>query len=341
MPGGRGTAPQPGGQADRALLRPRVVASACLGFDACRWDGAVLADTFLRSLAAHAEVVRVCPEVAIGLGVPRDPIRIERTAAGRRLVQPATGRDVTRAMEDFAAAWLDRLGEVDGFVLKGRSPSCAVSDAKVYAGGGKQVRRAGKGPGLFAQAVLARFPAAAVEDEGRLTNRRLREHFLTRIFTTAAFRAVRRRGRMRDLVAFQADNKLLFMALGQTRMRRMGRLVANAEGRAPEEVYDRYEEELTALLARPSRPAAHVNVAMHALGHFKDGLTGREKKHFLDVLARYRAGAVEPSAVTGILASWVARFEVGILARQTWFEPFPAELVDPRDSARRRTAHPK
>ena len=318
-------------------MRPRVVVSACLGFEACRYNGEIIPNRFLRELATRVELVRVCPEVEIGLGTPRDPIRIELVDEGRVLVQPSTGRDVTESMEHFASQWLSSAGDVDGFVLKSRSPSCGVTDAKRYRRGkGPKPMRAGSGPGLFAEVALALFPEVPHEDEGRLTNLRLREHFLTRIYTTTAFREVRQKRTMAALVAFHAENKLLFMAANQTRMRALGRIVANADRLPLAEVLDLYEAELRLMLAKTPRLTSHVNVAQHALGYFKDGLTSREKTHFLNALETYREGRAPLSVVTALLAPWVARFDVPYLAQQTWFAPFPAELVDVADSGKGR-----
>jgi uncharacterized protein YbgA (DUF1722 family)/uncharacterized protein YbbK (DUF523 family) len=315
-----------------SYAKPHVVVSRCLGFDACRYNGEMIPDRFLAALDSHARLTTVCPEVEIGLGTPRPTIRIEGEA--RRLVQPSTGLDLTERMVAYREERLDALDAPDGFVLKARSPSCGITDAKVHAPGGKGTL--GHGPGLFAEGVLDRFPDVAVESEGRLTNLRIREHFLTRIFTTADFRRVRSRPSMGALVKFQARNKLLFMGLNQTRMRAMGRIVANAEKRPVGEVFDDYETELRTVLARMPRMVSQINVAMHALGYFKKELSAAEKAHFLDSLESYRAERVPLSAVTGILGSWVARFDEPYLAEQTWFAPFPPELVVPKDSGKGR-----
>lgn len=318
-------------------MRPRVVVSACLGFEACRYNGEVIPNRFLQALPPHVDLLRVCPEVEIGLGTPRDPIRIELDGEAEILYQPTTDRDLTRAMERFAAGWLADLSDVDGFVLKSRSPSCGVHDAKRYRRGkGPKPMRAGSGPGLFAEAARTRFPTLPFEDEGRLTNLRLREHFLTRIFTTAAFRAVRRKRTMAALVSFHAENKLLFMAANQTRMRVMGRIVANADALPIEDVLDAYEPELGAMLSKTPRFTSHINVAQHAQGYFKDELSAREKAHFLEALETYRAERAPLSVVTAILSSWIARFDEDYLARQTWFAPFPRELVTATDSGKAR-----
>jgi uncharacterized protein YbbK (DUF523 family) len=82
----------------KAFAKPQVVVSKCLGFAACRYDGAMISDDFVRRLAAHVTFRPVCPEMEIGLGCPRDPIRVVLAGKELRLMQPATGRDVTEAM---------------------------------------------------------------------------------------------------------------------------------------------------------------------------------------------------------------------------------------------------
>lgn len=163
---------------------PRVVVSRCLGFAAVRYDGQVLHSRFVEALRDHVEFVQVCPEVGMGLGVPRDPIRIEVTAGDTRLVQPSTGRDLTDAMQDFAESFLDGVGEVDGFILKAKSPSCGITDTKRFEPGAEEPLD-DLGAGLFARAVLERFPHAAVEDEARLADSRHRHRFLTRLWAVA------------------------------------------------------------------------------------------------------------------------------------------------------------
>ena len=233
----------------RRFARPRVVVSRCLGFEACRYNGEILENPFLGRLASHVRLVTVCPEVAIGLGTPRDPIRIVRDDGGDRLIQPSTERDLTRPMEEFSREFLAGVGEVEGFVLKARSPSCAITDTKIHHPQG-QAGPLGEGPGLFARAVLEDFPGAAVEDEGRLADRRIREHFLTRIFTIAAFRKLKRRPTLSALAKFHEEHALLFTALNPTCLRPLGRIVANQAGLPVKQVYEGYERELVAIFAR-------------------------------------------------------------------------------------------
>lgn len=324
-----------GGVAMAQFPKPRIVVSQCLGFAACRWNGVTIPDAFVSLLEPHVEFVPVCAEVAIGLGVPRDPVRVVAGDDGLRLIQPATGRDVTPEMTRFAQGYVDAVGEVDGFILKSRSPSCGIKDVKVYPSA-DATAPSGKGTGFFAAAVLRRFADLPVEDEGRLTNFTIREHFLTRVFALARLRGALRSGAMRDLVAFHARHKLLLMAYNQTAMRTLGRIVANPDRRPFAAVAADYWTHFSAALARAPRVGAIINVLMHALGYFSDGLSAREKALFLDTLERYRARKIPLSAATAILRAWIARFDTAYLADQVFFEPYPEALVEVTDSGKGR-----
>ena len=318
-----------------SLARPTVVVSKCLGFAACRYNGLSISSDIVKALMPHVDFVPVCAEVEIGLGVPREPIRVVSALNGLRLLQPSTGADVTDKMTRFAATFLDSLAIVDGFILKSRSPSCGVRDVKVFRGVEKEAA-VGKGSGFFGAAVVEKFPGHPVEDEGRLLNFRIREHFLTSLYALARFRAARARLAMRDLVDYQARNKLLLMSYSQKEMRLLGKLVANSEKKAPPAVFDEYEAHLRAALAKPPKYVSNINVLMHAMGYFKEGLTPPEKAHFMASLEKYRAGKIPLSATIAIVNSWLARFGSDYLKQQTYFEPYPEEFVEITDSGKGR-----
>jgi uncharacterized protein YbbK (DUF523 family) len=168
--------------------RPIVVISRCIDFDACRYNGQVIRASLREELEPHMELRPICPELEIGLGVPRDPVRLVRSPGGPRMVQPSSGRDLTRQMERFSRDYLGGIEDVDGFILKSRSPSCAFRDAKLFHSDAEDAAHS-TGPGLFAARILERFPHAAVEDELRLADPRVRDRFLAKVWSLAASRA--------------------------------------------------------------------------------------------------------------------------------------------------------
>jgi uncharacterized protein YbgA (DUF1722 family)/uncharacterized protein YbbK (DUF523 family) len=316
--------------------RPRVVISKCLGFDACRFNGEIFQDRFVAKLENHVELVSVCPEVEVGLGTPRPPVRLVSAPEGLRMIQPLTGADLTDSMRRFSAQFLDSLKDVEGFILTHRSPSCGVGDAKYYAGPEKGPA-IGKTDGLFGEAVLQRFPRLAIEDDGRLLNQRIREHFLTRIFAFARLRTLQPAASMHALVKFHSAYKFLILAHSEKHLRELGRIVANPEKKGPQEVWEAYTSAFHKAFQRPARTTSQINVLMHIFGYVSDGLSPREKRHFLDVLEAYRGDRVTLQGVTSILWSWVLRFDAEYLHEQAFFRPFPENLLASGDSGKGRS----
>jgi uncharacterized protein YbgA (DUF1722 family)/uncharacterized protein YbbK (DUF523 family) len=316
-------------------IKPIVLFSKCLGFEHCRYNGEIINDDFVQMLVPLVEPKTVCAEVEIGLGIPRDPIRIVADGDELKLLQPATGDDVTRKMLDFCDSFLSSIDDVDGFILKFRSPSCGIKDVRRFPPGEKKASL-GKGAGFFGGAVLERFPHLGVETEGRLKNFRIREQFLIRLYTMARFREMKKGGSMKDLVAFHTQNKFLLMAYNQKELKEMGRIVANPEKRPVAEVISDYGEHLSKAMAKSPRYTSNINVLMHAMGYFSEKISSEEKSYFLDSLQRYRQGQIPLSVCIHIIKSWVIRFDEPYLSQQDFFDPYPEELMFISDSGKGR-----
>lgn len=308
-------------------VRPLMGVSRCLGFAPCRWDGAIVLSPEVAELAPYVELRPICPEVEMGLGVPRDPIRIVSVQGVRRLVQPATGRDLTEAIESVVRRCAADLAPADGLILKGRSPSCGLYDTRVYASASADEALDETSRGLFAAGMLAHLPHLAVEDEVGLRDPGRRDHFLTRLFALARYRVARAEGSPAALVRYQTENKLLLMGYDKDRLGAMGRLVAAARERPMAETLDAYAGHLHAALAEPARASTQINALMHAVGYLRESLTCRERADFLEMLDGYRRGNVPLSACRALLASWVVRYGAPYLARQTYLRPYPEALV--------------
>ncbi|MBN2014148.1 MAG: DUF1722 domain-containing protein [Candidatus Altiarchaeota archaeon] len=298
---------------------PNVVVSKCLGFEACRYNGQIIEDRFVKKLEEYVNYIPVCAEVEIGLGVPRDPIRVIQSGGERKLMQPNTGRDVSKEMDDFSERFLSSLKNVDGFILKNRSPSCGIKDVRIYSGMGRG-ENIGKGAGFFGGRVLERFLGLAVEDEGRLKDYRIREHFLTKLYTLARFRQVKNK---RELQDFHARNKYLLTAYNQEEMRILGRIAANPG----EDSLERYREHLGKALYRAPSCKSNINVLMHVFGYFKDKLSPGEKAFFHETLDRYRNRRASIGSLQSVLSSWTIRFGEDYLEEQTFFNPYPGDLI--------------
>lgn len=164
-----------------AAVRPRVGVSSCLLGEAVRWNGADKRDRNVTEVLGRLfEWVPLCPEVEIGLGVPREPIRLEGNPASPRLVGRMSGSDLTGRMEAFADEQVERLASAGlcGYVFKSGSPTCGVEQVEVASASGESR----PGTGLFARAVLRRLPGLPVEEETGLDDPGRRERFVERVF---------------------------------------------------------------------------------------------------------------------------------------------------------------
>jgi len=244
------------------LPRIRIGISACLLGDEVRYDGGHKRDPILTDvLGPFVEWVKVCPEVEIGMGTPREPIRLTNADGRIRLMTVKTGVDYTDAMTAYAARRTDALADAGlcGYVLKKDSPSCGMTRVKVYGGRGRTSRT---GVGVFAAALLARFPHLPVEEEGRLADPHVRENFIERVF---AYRRLRdffeSPWTAGDLVAFHTAHKPVLLAHSARASARLDKLVAGAKSIDREAVRARYTAgcmEALAVLAAPRRRANHV-----------------------------------------------------------------------------------
>jgi uncharacterized protein YbgA (DUF1722 family)/uncharacterized protein YbbK (DUF523 family) len=304
------------------------VLSKCIEFEKCRYDGRIISSDLVKKMIPHVQFITVCPEVEIGLGTPRKPLRLVSINGKLRLTQPATNHDITEKMQGFTTSFLDSLPEVDGFLLKSRSPTSALRDARVYSGINPGSAVVAKGPGLFGSAVLQKFPWLAIEDEGRLRNPRIKEHFLTKLFTLATFRKTREASSHKALVKFHSENKLLFKAYNQKEAGVLGRIVARKEEKSVDRTIEEYEQHLCYVLKRPPKCGSNINVMMNVMGYFSNRLSKEEKTFFLDSLQKYKNGMLPLSVNTSILMLWLKKFREDHLIKQTFFEPYPPELMD-------------
>jgi uncharacterized protein YbgA (DUF1722 family)/uncharacterized protein YbbK (DUF523 family) len=311
----------------REYPRPCIVISRCIEFDPCRYDGSKIPSPVVAQLKSHVDCIPVCPEVEIGLGIPRATVRIVRLEGIDHLLQPATGRDVSGEMTVFANRFLDSLPPVDGFILKGGSPTSGTSGVRVYPSAEKSMAIE-KTAGFFAREVMKRFSDLPIEDELRLNNARIRDHFLAGIFTLAAFREIEVTRDREALVQFHGANKFLLMARHQQLMREMGGLVASRAKKEPAELFFHYRHLLCAALSQVPRYTNNINVLQHALGYFSNRVSGEEKAYCLRLIGRYKEGHATLAEPRDLLRSWVIRFGEPALLNQTFFAPYPVELAD-------------
>lgn len=309
-------------------IKPNILASRCLGFEACRYNGDTIPSDFAEKLIPHVNFITPCPEVQIGLGVPRDPVRLVKINKEKRLVQPSTGKDVTEDMKRFTEEVLDSLVDIDGFILKSKSPSCGIARVKVYPAMEKSAPISTNSAGMFSESVIKRFPSHPIEDDGRLRNIIIREHFLTRIFAYARFREVKKSKKISEIVDFHAANKFLFMAYNQENLKEMGKIAANQSIIDFDSFAKEYEKKMMIALSKYPGEGRIINVLMHIYSFFSDRVSHAEKEFFMKMIENYRKGHETLSSIKNLLKSWAIRFGLEYLTQQTFFQPYPEKLFE-------------
>jgi len=309
----------------------KIGISACLLGEEVRFDGGHKRDRFLTDiLGPHVEFVTICPEVEMGLGTPREPMRLVAAGtSGVRMITTRTGIDHTDAMNRWAKRRLTDLArehpDLCGYVLKKDSPSCGMERVKTYGRAGPPRR---DGRGLFASAMIDGFPSLPVEEEGRLGDPRLRENFIERVF---AFRRLKdlftARWTVGDLVGFHAAHKMALLAHSPVKYTALGRMVASAAAMPRAELRRAYEDQFMATLSIVATPKRHANVLMHMLGHFKKRLSSESRDELYRTIEDYRVGLVPLVVPMTLLRHHARAHRVTYLLDQVYLDPHPRELM--------------
>lgn len=316
------------------FAKPRVIMSKCLELEACRHDGQKIPNSFVRKVMPYLDLIPVCPEVEIGLGVPRDTIRLVTGDEGEtRLVQPSTDKDLTDDMQEFAESFLSEHTDVDGIIFKSGSPTCGTSSVKVYQGK-ENAPPARTEPGMFAQAAKTKLAGVAIEDEGRLRNYPIRHHFLTQLYAFADLRETLTAGNIKDLTEVQRRYKHLLLVYDEPRLRELGRIAANPDGESRDKIMPRYRDIFHEALAGTPDRETYINALEHMYGHFKEDLTGGEREHFFELLEEYRNHQLPLFGVLSVLRQWVVRYDYDYFKDQALLHPYPRSLVTMRDSGK-------
>lgn len=278
---------------------PLVGVSACLLGQRVRWDGGHKRSDPVVEIAERVELVPVCPEDEVGMGTPREPIKLDPE---RRLVGARSGTDHTDAMNSWADRRLSELADLDGFVLKADSPSCGL----------KRVRVQGKGRigrGAFAERLVTTRPNLPVCQEGDVD-----DHFIELVYAHARWRERRREGE--KLHEFHARHKFQLLAHSEKQSRELGRRVA--EGMDEDDYAAAF---FRTLQLRPTR-AKHANVLQHLMGFVKRDIDADDKKEILEAIGSYRAKKTSIDAPIALISHHLRKNPNVWAQAQSYLRPY-------------------
>jgi uncharacterized protein YbgA (DUF1722 family)/uncharacterized protein YbbK (DUF523 family) len=306
---------------------PKIGVSACLLGHQVRYDGGHKRNQFLiTELGRHVEYVPVCPETAIGLGIPRPTIRLVGDPENPRVLGVGDASlDVTRQLRDYAESQIPGFGELCGFVLKKDSPSCGMERVKVYEPNGKSAVR--NGSGAFARVLMQRMPLLPVEEEGRLNDSVLRENFVNRVYVYQRWQQLLAEGFTRGgLIEFHTRHKYMVMAHSQAAYQRLGKLLSDLSGDDLQTIAGAYAEELMITLKRRVNRKRHVNVLQHIMGYLKRRINGDDKAELTTSIEAYRRGETPLVVPVTLLRHYFRNHHDAYMAKQYYLFPYPESL---------------
>ena len=263
----------------------------------------------------------------MGLGTPRETLRLVRQDNRLRMITTRTAVDHTDGMTRWSARRLTELAREDlsGYVLKKDSPSCGMERVKTYSENGPAAR---DGRGIFAGALLERFPHLPVEEEGRLSDPTLRENFIERVF---AYRRLQdlfaARWTAGDLVRFHTAHKMSLLSHSTVAYNQLGRVVARAGDMSRPELRAAYETLFMQTLAIRATRKRHTNVLHHIAGHLKKLLEANARADVAQTITEYHDGLVPLVVPITLLRHYVRLHAVSYLQGQIYLEPHPREMM--------------
>jgi uncharacterized protein YbgA (DUF1722 family)/uncharacterized protein YbbK (DUF523 family) len=301
--------------------------SSCLIGEKVRFDGSHKQNRYiLDTLGQYFRYRPFCPEMAIGLGVPRETIRLvavdgKTEAIGNRHAELNFTRPLTRSAEDQ----VDWHQQVLGYIVKKDSPSCGMERVRVYHG--EQPKR--EGVGLYTAKLMQNFPTLPVEEEGRLGDPVLRESFVKRVFIYRRWHELHANGLdWAHLTDFHARHKLILYSHNQQLGRQLGRQLAAAQQQGSVLDYaPQYLAQLMAILKISAKRSNHVNVLEHIRGYLKQDLDKSDKQELTESIDNYRRGLLPLIVPITLLRHHFRRNPNRYIERSYYLQPHPDELM--------------
>ncbi|MGE8353640.1 MAG: YbgA family protein [Pseudomonas protegens] len=307
--------------------KPKIAISACLMGVEVRYNGGHKESRLCsRVLSDYFDFVPLCPEVAIGMGTPREPIRLVGDPEQPRAVGTVDASlDVTLPLAEYGERMAARVDDICGYIFMQNSPSCGLERVKVYQANGIPHRNGGRG--VYAQAFCAQHPNLPVEEAGRLNDPVLRENFLTRVYVYRDWQALLKQGlTRRALTDFHSRCKYLLMAHHPVQYKTLGNLLGSMGKGDPTLIGPRYFSELMAALSKCATRGTHSNVLQHLSGYLKQSISAEDKQEVQHVIGQYRHGIVPLVVPLTLLKHHFRQHPDPYIAQQLYLQPHPENL---------------
>ncbi len=308
----------------------KIGVSSCLLGEKVRWNGDHKQDRYVRDvLGNYFEYVSVCPEMEVGMGVPRETVALYGSLQSPRMISKNKRVDWTQKMNRFNKERINQLASEDlsGFIFKSKSPSCGLGRVPVYSE--DEPGKARHGDGMFASSFMKAFPLIPVEDEGRLHDPRIKENFIVKVFSFSRLKnaLLSKNTKPGNLVKFHTQHKFLILSHSRKHYQILGKLVAEVKGKPWNRVLASYIYTFMEAFSYKSTNKKNTDVLVHMMGFFKKILSSEDKKDILDAIEDYRNELVPLIVPVTLVRHYVRKYDVTYLQDQVYLNPHPKELM--------------
>jgi len=307
----------------------KIGVSSCLIGEKVRWNGDHKQNHFVREiLANYFEYISVCPEMEVGMGVPRETVALYGNLEKSRMISKKTQTDWTKPMEYYIK---DRISSLEhenlcGYIFKSKSPSCGLGRVPVYAEFGSH--RVRHGAGVFAKAFTNKFPLVPTEDEGRLNDPMIRENFIVKVFSFSRLKDLFKINfSIGKLVRFHTQQKFLLLAHSRKYYDELGQLVAKPKSLTKEVLKEEYGKTFMKALTFKATPKKNTDVLLHMMGFLKKVLSKGEKEDILNTIQDYRRGLFPLIVPVTLIRHQAKKHNIEYLKDQAYLNPHPKELM--------------
>jgi uncharacterized protein YbgA (DUF1722 family)/uncharacterized protein YbbK (DUF523 family) len=300
--------------------------SSCLLGEKVRYDGGHKNNSYVgKTLGQYFDLQSFCPELDIGLGIPRKPIRLSRKGSDviRCIPVDSPEPDFTDALAESANEKKQWHSTLCGYILKKDSPSCGMERVKIW----DDVMPIREGVGIYAGKMMKNLPYLPVEEEGRLGDAVLRENFIQRVFIMRRWKQLQEQGMtLNGLLTFHARHKLIIMSHNQNYNRELGQMLAAVRKDNVGDMVDEYLLKLMRTLKIPATRGNHVNVLQHIQGYLKKPLDADDKLELTETVRKYRLGQLPLIVPITLLNHFFRKHPDEYIANSWYMNPYPEEM---------------
>ena len=304
----------------------KIGISSCLLGEKVRFDNGHKKNAYITGvLQNYFDFIPFCPEVEIGLGIPRDTIKLVIEDGITRCVGSKDAElDVTDKLTNIAESQKPVHEHLCGYILKRDSPSCGMARVKLYKNG----MPTRVGTGIFAERLMKNFPSLPIEEEGRLEDMQLRENFIQRVYVYARWKVLLEKPlTSATLQEFHAQHKYILMSHSQDQARDLGKLLVNASEQNLEELADFYINKVMDTLKIIASSKTHANTLQHIQGYLKKDLDTDDKTELGEIIDDYRNGLLPLIVPITLLKHHFRKHPNSYITKSHYMTPHPGEMM--------------